>query len=56
MAVPIMKPGPLQLNIIGRGHNSDTANALASITHLTTIHLKFDIALVGMRACELAES
>ena len=56
MAVPIMETGPLKLEIIRRGHNSDTALALASIAQRTTIHLKFDIALVGMRVCVLPES
>ena len=53
MAVSIMKTGPLKLDVIRRGHNSDTDKALASMAHWTTIHLKLDTALVGMRAGEL---
>ena len=55
-AVPIMKPGPLKLNVIRRDHNSDTAKALASMAHWTTINLKLDNALVDMRAGELPAS
>ena len=56
MAVPIMKTGPLKLGVIRRGHNSDTDKALALMAHWTTIHLKLDTALVGMRAGELPAS
>ena len=40
MAVPIMKTEPLKLDVIRRGHNSDTALALASMAHWTTKHIK----------------
>ena len=56
MAVPIMKTEPLKLDVIRRGHNSDTALALASMAHWTTIHHKYDTARVGMIAGELPAS
>ena len=56
MVVPIMKTEPLMLDVIRRGHNSDTAFALASMAHWTTIHSKFETALVDMIAGELPAS
>ncbi len=53
MAVPVMQTVPLKLNVILRGHNSNTPFALASMTHRTTIYRKEDSALVGMIAGEL---
>ena len=56
MTAPIMKTEPLKLDVIRRGHNSDTALALASMAHWTTIHSKFDTALVDMIAGEFPAS
>ena len=56
MAVPIMKTGQLKLDVIRRGHSSDTDKALASMVQWTTIHLKLDTALVDMRVGELPAS
>ena len=56
MAVPVVQTVPLKLNVILGGHNANTASALASMAHWTTIHLKYDTALVGMRAGELPAS
>ena len=56
MTVPFMKTEPLKLDVIRRGHNSDTALALASMAHWTPIHSKFDTALVDMIAGELPAS
>ena len=56
MAVPVVQTVPLKLNVILGGHNSNTPFALASMAHWTTIHLKYDTALVGMRAGELPAS
>ena len=56
IAVPVVKTVPLKLNVILGGHNANTPFALASMAHWTTIHLKYDTALVGMRAGELPAS
>ena len=56
MAVPVVQTVPLKLNVILGGHNSNTALALASMAHWTTIHSKYDTALVGMIAGELPAS
>ena len=56
MAVPVMKTVPRKLDVFLRDHNSDTPVALASMAHWTTIHSKFDTALVRMLAGELPAS
>ena len=56
MAVPVMKTVPLKLDVIGRGHDSVTPLALASVAHWTTRRIKIDTALVDMRAGELPAS
>ena len=56
MAVPVVQTVPLKLNVILGGHNANTPFALASMAHWTTIHLKYDTALIGMRAAELPAS
>ena len=40
MAVPVMQTVPLKLNVILRGHNSNSLVTLASIAQWTTIPLK----------------
>ena len=56
MAVPVMQTVPLKLNVILRGHNANTAFALASMTHGTTINPKYHTALVDMRFAKLPAS
>ena len=53
MTVLIMEPVSLELNIIMKGHNSETDLATTLMAHRTPINVIFDAASVGMRAPEL---
>ena len=53
MAVPIMEPVSLELNIIGTGHNSETDLATALTAQRTTINVISNAAFVSMKAREL---
>ena len=56
MAVLIMEPVSLELNIIGTGHNSETDLATAPTAQRTTINVISEAAVVGMIARELPAS